>query len=203
MTGNEPPQQGISLAPQATRQETGDAAVALYQALDEAGLGEIRPVLDDERDVPKIKLHGIDADAAARLGRLVRKGMDEDYVLAEELRCALLAHDLDRFPEPQVCGTKIVLGQVSIRTADRLACILGAPPGPELDEYESPDWPESNAVFDKLNAALKATDVGVFVDMWLHSYCRRCEGDSAIELGSIKVDTARRFLKALQSAARP
>ncbi|MGW2022006.1 hypothetical protein [Streptomyces decoyicus] len=203
MTGNEPPQQRVSLTPQATHQETGVAAFALHQALDEAGLGEIRPVLDDEQDVPNIKLHGIDADAATRLGHLVRKGTDENYLLAEELRHALLAHDLNGFPVPQVCGAKIALGEVSIRTADRLACILGAPPGPELDEYESPDWPESNDVFDKLNAALKATDVGVFVGMWLHSYCRRCEGDSAIELGSIKVDVARRFVKALQSAARP
>ncbi|MFF3747519.1 hypothetical protein [Streptomyces kronopolitis] len=62
-------------------------------------------------------------------------------MLADELRRAVCAHDLDDFPLPEVCGAKIALGEVSIRMANRLACILGAPPGPELDE--TPDWPES------------------------------------------------------------
>lgn len=200
MNGNQPPRR-VSLAPQATDEETVVAAGALSQALDAAGLGGIRPVLDHEKDGACIKLHGINADAAIRLGHLVRVGTDENYLLAEELRIALLAHDLNDFPVPQGCGAKIALGEVSIRTAERLACILGAPPGPELDE--SPDWPEANDVFDKLNAALKATDVGAFVDMWLHPYCRRCDGSTAIELGNIKVDVARRFVKALRNAARP
>ncbi|MEV6565928.1 hypothetical protein [Streptomyces kronopolitis] len=202
MTGNEPPSQRISLAPQATRQETGDAAFTLYQALEDAGLGNIRPVLDHEKDVPYIKLHGIDAVQATQLEHLVRKGMDENYLLADELRRAVLAHDLDGFPVPQVCGTtKIALGEISIHTADRLACILGAPPGPEL--AETPDWPESNEVYDRLSAAFKAATDGGFMDMHLHSYCRRCDGDPAIELVAFTVDTARRFVKALQSAARP
>ncbi|MFE7780608.1 hypothetical protein [Streptomyces nigrescens] len=131
-----------------------------------------------------------------------QQGMDESDLLAAELHRALLAHDLDGFPVPQGCGTKISLGEVSIHAADRLACILGAPPGTVLLD-DSPDWPESNAVFGKLDAVLKATDVGVFVGMWLHLYCRRCEGDSGIELGDIKLDVAGRFVKALQSAARP
>ncbi|MGI5262365.1 DUF6302 family protein [Streptomyces angustmyceticus] len=199
MTGNAPSQR-VSLAPQATDEETVVAARALSRALDAAGLGGIRPVLDDEKDGPCIKLHGINADAAIRLGHLVRAGTDENYLLAEELRIALLAHDLNDIPVPQVWGTKIALGEVSIRTAERLARILGAPPGPELDE--SPDWPEAKDIFDKLNAALKATDVDVFVDMWLHPYCRRCDGSTAIVLGNIKVDVARQFLKALRNAAR-
>ncbi|BDH10517.1 hypothetical protein [Streptomyces hygroscopicus] len=128
--------------------------------------------------------------------------MGESDLLAAELRRAVLALALDGLPLPQACGTKIALGEVSIHTADRLACILGAPPGPELLD-ETPDWPESNAVFERLDAALRAANVGVFVGMWLHSYCRRCEGDPAIELGDIKVDIAHRFLKVLQNAAHP
>ncbi|MGP8301987.1 hypothetical protein ACTPOK_29520 [Streptomyces inhibens] len=202
MTGNEPPQQRVSLAPQATRQETGDAAFTLYQALDDAGLGDIRPVLDHERDVPYVKLHGIDAKQATRLEHLVRRGMDGNYSLADELRCAVLDHGLVDFPVPLVCGLeRIALGEISIHTADRLACILGAPPGPELDE--TPDWPEANAVYDRLNTAFKAATDGAFMDMHLHSYCRRCDGDPAIELVAIKLDAARRFVKALQNAARP
>lgn len=201
MTGNEPFPRRVSLARQPPRRETGDAAVTLNQVLDDAGLGDIRPVLDDEKGVPSIRLHSIDAEAATRLGHLVRKGTEGNYLLVDELRPAVRAHDLDDFPLPEVCGAKIALGEVSIRMANRLACILGAPPGPELDE--TPDWPESKEVYDRLDAALRASDVGVFVGMWLHSYCRRCEGDPAIELGSITVDVARRLLKALQSAACP
>ncbi|MGW7572392.1 hypothetical protein [Streptomyces sp. NPDC054765] len=104
MTGNEPPQQRVSLAPQATHEETVDAASTLYQALDDAGLGDIRPVLDHERDMPYVKLHGIDAEQATRLEHLVRRGMDGNYSLAEELRCAVLDHGLVDFPVPLVCG---------------------------------------------------------------------------------------------------
>lgn len=202
MTHNDRASRLSLFAPQSTRQETGDAAFTLYQALDDAGLGNIRPVLDHEKDVPYIKLHGIDAEQATRLEHLVRKGMDENYLLADELRRAVLAHGLDGFPVPQVCGKKkIALGEVSIHTADRLACILGAPPGPELAEI--PDWPESNEVYDRLNASFKAATDGAFMDMHLHTYCQRCDGDPAIELVAITVDIARRFVKALQSAARP
>ncbi|MER5973660.1 hypothetical protein ABT112_28725 [Streptomyces sp. NPDC002055] len=202
MTGKRQPQRRGVFAPQATRQETRDAAFTLTQMLDDAGLGGIHPVLDDEKDVPRIRLYGIDADAATRLGHLVRKGMDETYLVAKELRRAVDAHGLDGFPVPQVCAAKIALGEISIHTADRLACILGAPPGPE-ELAEAPDWPEAKEVYDRLDAAFKAATGGAFMDMHLHSYCRRCEGDPAIELVEITVDTTRRFVKALQSAARP
>ncbi|WP_326615704.1 hypothetical protein OG863_00460 [Streptomyces decoyicus] len=202
MTDNEPPQQRVALAPQATHEETLVAAGALYKALNDAGLGDIRPILDYARDVPYVKLHRIDANQATRLRNLVRRGMDGNYSLAEELRCAVLDHGLVNFPVPLVCGLdRIALGDISIHTADRLACILGAEPGTELAEV--PDWPESNAVYGRLTAAFKAATDGAFMDMHLHSYCRRCDEDPAIELMPITLDVARRFVKALQDAPRP
>ncbi|MGW8554061.1 hypothetical protein [Streptomyces tubercidicus] len=202
MTGNEPPQLRVRLGPQATRDETLLAAGSLRKALLAAGLGDIHPILDDESDVPYVKLHRIDAELATLLEHLVRKGMEGKYKLAEELHCVLLDHGLADFPVPVVWGQDtIALGEISIHAAERLACILGAEPGPEL--ADTPDWPESNAVYDRLNAAFKAATDGGFVDMHLHSYCRRCEGEPGIQLVSIKLDVAGRFVKALQSAARP
>ncbi|WP_433855503.1 hypothetical protein [Streptomyces kronopolitis] len=200
MTADEPPQQCGVLAPQATQEETVATAGALYRALDEAGLGDLRPVLEHRKDIPYIKLHAIDTQQATRLEHLVRKGLDGNYSLAEELRCAVLDHGLVDFPVPVVWGLdRIALGEISIHMADRLACILGAEPGPEPAEI--PDWPEANAVYSRLNTAFKAATGGAFMDMHLHAYCRRCDEDPAIELVAIKLDTARRFVKALQNSA--
>ncbi|WP_395371436.1 hypothetical protein OHU45_25695 [Streptomyces tubercidicus] len=202
MTDNEPPQQRVFLAPQSTHEETLVAAGSLYKALDAAGLGDIRPILDYTRDEPWVKLHRIDARQATQLEHLVRKGMDGNYTLAQELHCVLLDHGLADFPVPVVCGLdRIALGEISIHTAERLACILGAEPGPELADV--PDWPESNAVYDRLNAAFKTATDGAFMDMHLHSYCRRCDGDPGIQLVAIKLDAARQFVKALRDAPRP
>ncbi|GGN51571.1 hypothetical protein GCM10012285_41810 [Streptomyces kronopolitis] len=201
MTDTEPPQERDDFAPRSVHEEALWAAGSLFKALSDAGLGDIHPIRDYVRDVPYVKLHRIDAKQAARLEHLVRKGMDGIYSLAEELRCAVLNHGLVDFPVPLVCGLdSIVLGDISIHTAERLACILGAEPGTELAEV--PDWPEANAVCDRLAAAFKAATDGAFMDMILHSYCRRCDEDPAIELGSIKADVARRFVKALHEAPR-
>ncbi|MFF4699937.1 hypothetical protein [Streptomyces chattanoogensis] len=51
---------------------------------------------------------------------------------------------------------------------------------------------------DRLDAAFKKATSHGFMDMYLHPYCQRCEGEPAITLGALKVRTARQFVTALQ-----
>ncbi|MFJ2247486.1 hypothetical protein ACIQ9I_03000 [Streptomyces sp. NPDC094461] len=182
-------------------QETIKAVSTLDRQLRAAGLGSLGPELDDEGGTLRIRLCRIDASTAAELTRLLRKGLRGAYKVASDLHAALRAHDLEGFPEPQVYEGEIRLGEVSVSTADRLALILGAPPQPEL--VEDPDWPEAQQVYERLDTAFKKATSGGFMDMYLHPYCQRCNGDPAIALGHLTVPTARRFLTALQYGVRP
>ncbi|AJC58579.1 hypothetical protein GZL_06006 [Streptomyces sp. 769] len=148
--------------------------------------------------MPYVRLNGINTAAADELTQLLRKAMRGTYKVAAQLRAAVRAHGLDDFPEPTVYDSKIHLGDVSIATADKLACVLGAPPQAEL--AETPDWPEAQQVANRLDVAFKKATGGGFMDQYLHPYCRRCDCDPAIELGDLTKGTARRLVKALHEA---
>ncbi|MFJ5952228.1 hypothetical protein [Streptomyces noursei] len=184
--------------PHPTQQETADAVLALAQELDAAGLHGLSPTLDSSQlGFPHVRLNAINARTAVELARLLRKALRGPYKVAAQLRAAARAHGLHDFPDPTVYGVKIHLGEVSIATADRLACLLGAPPEPELELAETPDWPDSQHVSDRLHRAFKDATGGGFVDQYVHAYCQRCDGEPAIELGDLSVDTARRLVQAL------
>ncbi|MGG2459347.1 hypothetical protein ACO0M4_05910 [Streptomyces sp. RGM 3693] len=186
-------------APHPTRQETVDAVLALDQELDAADLHSLSPTFDSNHlGLPHVRLNAINARTAVELARLLRKALRGPYKVAAQLGAAARAHGLDDFPDPTIYGAKIHLGEVSIATADRLACLLGAPTEPELELADTPDWPESQHVSDRLHTAFKHATDGGFMDQYVHTYCRRCDGEPAIELGALSVGTARRLVKALQ-----
>ncbi|QEU93367.1 hypothetical protein [Streptomyces kanamyceticus] len=186
------------ITPSHSRQGTAQAASALDRELRAAGLASLQPVLDDDRETPYVRLNRIDAVTAAELARLLHKGMRSAYKVVSDLRAAVRAHGLEDFPVPYVYCTKIHLGDIPVATADRLALLLGAPPQPGLADV--PDWPEARQVFDRLNSAFAEATRGGFMDMYLHPYCQRCDGDPAISLGELQVRTARRLVTALQGA---
>ncbi|MCB5911058.1 hypothetical protein [Streptomyces pinistramenti] len=189
------------LTPRPTRQETNTAALALDRELRAAGLSGIRPVFDDSGAAPYVRLNRTDAVDATELARLIRKGMRGTYKVAAQLREAARAHGLDDFPNPSVHNARIHLGDLSIPTADRLACALGAPPQPVLEEI--PDWPEGQQLLDRLHSAFKKATGGGFMDMYFHPYCQRCDEDPVVSLGDLTVRTARRFVTALRRSACP
>ncbi|MEU3973408.1 hypothetical protein [Streptomyces bacillaris] len=184
---------------QPTPQETCDAAGVLSDVLRAAGLTMLAPIFYEDERGPFVQLSKIDADEATELARLVRKGMKRSFQTALDLHAAVRAHGLDNFPAPVVRHARIHLGDVSVPTADRLACILGAPPQPaKLDITE---WPEAWQVVDRLSAAFNEATGGGLLDMGFHPRCERCEGEPVIVLGSLKIKTARRLVRALQFGA--
>ncbi|MDF2257197.1 hypothetical protein [Streptantibioticus ferralitis] len=173
-----------------------EAAIDLRRACTAAGL-RLSPWTNTERK-PCVDVGTTDPATALHLARLIRKSLKRAFKTADVLSSAFQAHGLD-VPTPHVYGAKIRLGNVSICTADRLACVLGAPSQPEL--AETPDWPEGQQVLDRLDAAFKQATRGGFMDTYFHPYCQRCGGEPAITLGDLTLRTARRLVTALQYGA--
>ncbi|MEU9777245.1 hypothetical protein [Streptomyces sp. NPDC047968] len=187
------------LAPQneASRVEASEAARELDRVLSATGLPIGLSPRDRTGENPLIQLPAISPAQAVELTRLLRRAMRRTYRAAEALLAAVRAHGLADFPEPLVYRGRIRLGDVPVHTADRLACLLGAPPQPDLAEI--PDWPEGSQVMERLGVAFRQATKGRFMDTQFHPYCQRCEADPAITLGDIDVDTARRLTAALQA----
>lgn len=181
------------------RQQTAEAASELECALRAAGLRGPSLMPMSGRPGPYIELGVIHADTASELARLIRKAMKGAFNTAEALRIALRAHKLD-MPDPYVHQAKIHFGDISLATADHLACILGAPPQQD-SHLDLTEWPEAQQVVDRLGAAFKAATGGAFLDLYFHPDCLRCNADAAMTLGDMDVRTARRFLTALQFGA--
>lgn len=185
------------LGKQDAPQETCDATAVLSEVLMDAGLTMLKPMFHSDERGTYVQLDKIDAGQAVELARLVRKGMKRSYQTALDLRAAAQAHGLHDFPSPFVQHAKIRLGDVSVTTADRLACLLGAPPQPEKKDIT--EALEAEHVVDRLAAAFGKATRGGFMDLTYHPYCQRCGGDPAITLGALEVETARRLVKALGS----
>ncbi|WP_274558100.1 hypothetical protein [Streptomyces spiramyceticus] len=184
---------------QSRREQTGQAAIELDRALHAAGLKALSPIPMGSERPGYIGLNDIHANTALELARLIRKAMKSAFKTAEALRSAFRAHGLD-MPDPAVYGGKIHLGDISLATADRLACVLGAPP-----QRDSPldltEWPEGQQVLDRLSSAFKAATRGGFLDLYFHPDCLRCNKEAEMTLGDLNVRTARRFVTALQFGA--
>ncbi|MEV7085914.1 hypothetical protein AB0O07_08470 [Streptomyces sp. NPDC093085] len=147
-----------------------------------------------------LMLSPFDAATAIELTRLIRQGMKRTYRIVEALRTLLGGHGLEA---PGICVDrgKIRLGDVSVPTADRLACLLGAPP--QDIRVDLTEWPEAQQVIDRLGSAFKTATGGGFLDPLFHPDCLRCDEIAAVELGSIDVRTARRLVAVLRFGVRP
>lgn len=115
---------------------------------------------------------------------------------ADALRTALSARRLE-VPELTVAQRKIHLGDVSVSTADRLACLLGAPP--QVVERDLEEWPEVQRVMSRLGAAFGAATDGGFLDLYFHPDCVRCDRYAVLSLGSIDLPTALRLVTTLRA----
>ncbi|MFI6081547.1 hypothetical protein ACIBBB_11335 [Streptomyces sp. NPDC051217] len=116
----------------------------------------------------------------------------------DTLRAAFRQHDL-AVPGLSVVRGKVELGEVTVPTADRLACLLGAPA--QTVERNLEEWPEVRQVMRRLGAAFAAVTGGGFLDLYFHHDCVRCDSDAALALSPIDAQAARGLLAALRSRA--
>ncbi|QKV90416.1 hypothetical protein HUT19_40930 [Streptomyces sp. NA02950] len=188
-----------SLPPSNDRAALVMAAHELRSALQQAGINGPCPAIGLHG--PLIGLSTVTSAEAVELARLIRKGMRETFKVARRLRRGFLAHDLD-VPDLKVDSGRIMLGEVSVPTAARLAILLGAP----RDEVEAgadarecaARWAHQVRVRDLLSDAYKAVTGCLLVDLYAHPDCIRCNQEPAIQLGTIDIDPAQRLLATLR-----
>lgn len=175
-----------------------DAAESLNDQLLAAGVGLRSTVSRDERGESLVRFASgeMAPSQAQELARLLRKGMKRAHRAADSLLTATRKHHLEDFPDPTVRDGRIVLGEISVTTADRLANILGAPPQPDPGDIE--DWPEAQLVVDRLDSQIHRV-TGEFLHMDYLAWCQRCGEPPAISLGDLSVKGARRLASALHS----
>lgn len=191
-------QQSADPVPNA-RTHTWQAASELGEIFRAVGINvSLVAVNDDDDRAPFINLGTVDAATGFELVRRIRKGMKPLLQTANALQAAFLAHELD-IPDPIIYHGKIILGNISVPAADRLACLLGAPSQQEVVDLT--EWPEAQQVVDRLGDAFVEATRGGFIDPKLHPECLRCQEDAAIQLGTIDVRTARRLASALEFGA--
>ncbi|MFJ4689311.1 hypothetical protein [Streptomyces sp. NPDC088789] len=168
----------------------------------EAGLGLI---VCPNPDAPQHEATLGPADQATvrQMTDLLRTSMTRTYDTVAALRSALTAHGVQT-PDLAVAAGEIVLGDLTVPDAERLAHVLGAPPrGPEEDPVdELADWPQGNEVVERLDRAFRQATDG-FLDLAFHPDCCRCGEKPAVSTGAVPVATARRLLDALEYGDRP
>ncbi|MFI6695506.1 hypothetical protein ACIBLA_27910 [Streptomyces sp. NPDC050433] len=103
----------------------------------------------------------------------------------------------DSIPGLSVVGGTVELGEVTVATADRLACLLGAPV--QTVERNLEEWPEVRQVMRRLGAAFTAVTGGGFLDLYFHHDCVRCDSDATLAVSPIDAQAARGLLAALRS----
>ncbi|MFJ5029521.1 hypothetical protein ACIQB5_15660 [Streptomyces sp. NPDC088560] len=157
------------------------------------------PSMDGPREY--VDLGRVSPETAAELARLIQRSMRRAYRTVDSLRAVFEARGL-AVPGLAVWDGRIDLGDVSIETADRLACLLGAPPQPG-SRMELSEWSEAHEVVDRLGDAFKTATRGGFLDLLFHPDCLRCDALAAVRLGSIPVKSARRLATAIESGGRP
>ncbi|WP_329388667.1 hypothetical protein [Streptomyces sp. NBC_01716] len=116
----------------------------------------------------------------------------------DALRAAFRQHGL-AVPGLSAVGGTVELGEVTVATADRLACLLGAPV--QRVERNLEEWPEVRQVMRRLGAAFTAATGGGFLDLYFHHDCVRCDRDAALALSRINAQAAQRLLVALRPRA--
>ncbi len=125
---------------------------------------------------------------------------DLAHEAAYALQSALSTHQLGGFPTPYADRGRIVLGEISAPTADRLATLLGAEPVAARSEL--PDWTEGRRIVQRVRDAVRAAVEGEFVDVDFWPYCPRCDEDPVVTLGSLSPVAARNLTRALAAGAR-
>ncbi|MEV7423907.1 hypothetical protein [Streptomyces sp. NPDC091212] len=108
------------------RMDAAHAGIELDDVLRAAGLHVSTKIPADDGPGPLLALSPFDAETAAELTRLLRKGMKRTYKTAEALRATFDGHGL-KMPGICVDRARIRLGDIPVPIADRLACLLGAP----------------------------------------------------------------------------
>ncbi|MFI1830720.1 hypothetical protein ACH41E_30425 [Streptomyces sp. NPDC020412] len=134
-----------------------------------------------------------------QLADLLRTSMRRTYDTVAALSSALEAHGL-KSPEPGVQAGEIVLGDLSLSDAVRLAELLGVPRWEPTDplEVELADWFQSQVIVDRLGRAFREA-TGEFLDLLFHHGCHRCGRHTpVISTGAFPVATALRLLEALE-----
>ncbi|MCZ4098953.1 hypothetical protein G3I60_42765 [Streptomyces sp. SID13666] len=193
------PQQAADLDPD-VRAQSWDAASELGDIFRAAGLRlYFVKVNDAEEGAPSISLGNVDAATALDLARRVRESMKPLFRAGDALHRAFLACDLET-SGPHVESGRLQLGKVSVPTADRLACLLGA--APQDEGRDITEWPEAQKVVERLGKAFKTATRGGFLDPTFEPECFKCHCDAEIDLGSLGLRTGRRLAGALQATAR-
>ncbi|MEV0438422.1 hypothetical protein AB0I84_13910 [Streptomyces spectabilis] len=172
------------------------ASLDLHQACAAAGLN--LSALPGVEQPGQVDIGSVSPETAAALTRMIRHSIKGAVQISERLRRALLAHALD-MPEPYVYRGRIMLGEISLSTADRLTGLLGGPqPDPDVElDY----WPEAQLLLKRLSTAFKQS-TGGFLDPDFHPDCLHCNAEALIDLDSIPVMTARRLARALERRPR-
>ncbi|MER7047941.1 hypothetical protein [Streptomyces jumonjinensis] len=194
MNAPDPRSPGPSALPEAIRD--------LNSVCSEAGLSLM---VCPNPDAPgrEAKLGTADPTTVRQLTDLLRTSMKRTYDTVAALRSTLEAHGL-KTPDLSVVAGEIVLGDLTVPDAERLARVLGAPPRePEADPViELADWPQGKEVTARLDRAFRQATDG-FIDLAFQPDCCRCGEKPAVSTGAISVGTARRLLDALEYGDRP
>ncbi|WP_198358394.1 hypothetical protein [Streptomyces fildesensis] len=193
------PQQSAEPYPD-VRAQSFDAVSELGDTLRAAGLRVFYlQVNDREEGAPSISLGNVDAATAFDLARRVRESMKPLFRAGDALHRAFLACDLET-SGPHIASGRLQLGKVSVPTADRLACLLGA--APQDEGRDITEWPQAQQVVERLGKAVKRATRGGFLDPTFDPECFKCHCDAEIDLGSLDLRAGRRLAGALQAAAR-
>ncbi|WDN52475.1 hypothetical protein [Streptomyces clavuligerus] len=162
----------------------------------EAGLPlSVNPSTEDP--ARRVDLGTIDEDIVLQLTDLLRRSMKRAYETRDRMRRALAAHGLDA-PDLGLADGEIVLGNLTVAAADRLAQLLGAPPRPPRPDRDLDDWPEAQKTVARLQGAFREATGGGFLDLLFLSDCLRCGGEPVVSTGPIPLKSARRLVSALE-----
>ncbi|MEU2558452.1 hypothetical protein ABZ626_03755 [Streptomyces longispororuber] len=177
------------------RRAAATASFELHHACAAAGLN--LSALPSMERPGQVDIGWVSPETAAELTRMIRRTVKEALRASERLRVVFRARGLD-VAEPYVHHGRIVLGEISLTTADHLTRLLGGPlPDPDVDlSY----WPEAQLLVARLCKAFKRATNGGFLDPQFHPDCLRCDAEAVITMGSIPVVTARRLARALEHA---
>ncbi|MEV0257731.1 hypothetical protein AB0H82_26170 [Streptomyces sp. NPDC050732] len=181
---------------QAHRAAAANASLALERASRAAGLN--LSALPSMSRTGQVDISSVSPQVASELATLIRRRAKSAFRAAAQLKAAFQSHDLE-IPDPHVSNRQICLGDVTLETADRLACLLGAPPQ-RGSEGELAYWPHTQMLVARLSTAFRQATGGGFLDPEHHPACLRCNTEAHITLGAISPELARRMAGALRAA---
>ncbi|MFI5756239.1 hypothetical protein [Streptomyces sp. NPDC051569] len=164
-----------------------DAATELTRVFRAACLRELTvlPTPVDGGETANITLSTVGPETALQLARLLRNALTRTHRVADALRDTFEGLGLD-VPDVHVENDKVLLGSLSLSTADQLATLLGA-------HGERGLATDAEHVTGRLCAAFKTETGGV-----LRTEAVQSGGKTALLMKAIDVNTARHLLMSLQ-----